>query len=51
MIFIKFICLILAITYGFVCFGRLYRKLEIKTGQIILMAIGIAGFITLQWII
>lgn len=45
--FIKFICLVLAITYGFVCFGRLYRKMNIEAGQIILMAICIAGFIML----
>lgn len=44
---IKFIFLVLAIVYGFTCFGRLFRGQEVHMGQILLMAVGIAGFVLL----
>lgn len=47
MTFLKLICLIVAIAYGFTCFGRLYRNQSVSELQIIFMDIGIAGFIIL----
>lgn len=48
MIFLKFICLVLAIAYGFCCFGKLRNGQSINSVQIIAMTVGIAGFIIIQ---
>ena len=47
---LKFICLALAITYGFSNVGKLFRGRYVGAFQIWFMAIGIAGFVTLQWL-
>ena len=50
-IVLKCVWLFFAITYSFTCFGRLIRKQDVHGAQIFLMALGIVGFITLQfWI-
>ena len=45
----KFICLFLAILFGFVNISKLIFKQNIPAANMILMAIGIAGFIVLQF--
>jgi len=46
---IKCIFLFLTIVYGFSNTVKVFRKLEINDFQILLMGIGIVGFIYLQW--
>lgn len=48
---LKFACLVLAFTYGFTCFGRLLTREDIGSFQVLFMSIGIAGFITLQYML
>lgn len=48
MIFIKYLCLVIAIMYGFSNFAKIFRKSEtITVTQIILMSVGIVGYIAL----
>ena len=51
MVILKIMCLCLAIMYGFTCFGRLFTKQNVSSFQIMFMAMGIAGFIALQWLV
>lgn len=46
---LKCVFLVLAIVYGFSCFGRLFRKQSVSTNAMFLMAIGIVGFIAFQF--
>ena len=48
-IILKCVFLFLGISYGFTCFGRLFRKEKIYSLQTFLMAIGIVGFIAVQF--
>ncbi len=45
---LKFVFLTLAIAYSFTCIGRLIRNQRVSVFQIMLMAVGIAGFILLE---
>jgi hypothetical protein len=47
----KFICLFLAIKYTVVNGGRYYRGLVIPASNFTVQALGIAGFIYLQWLL
>ena len=47
---LKFICLALGIAYGLSNVGKLIRGLRITDFQMWAMSIGIAGFVTLQWL-
>lgn len=49
MTFIKLFCLLLAIVYGFANVGKLIRGQSIHTLQILLMGIGIVGFVAIQF--
>lgn len=51
MIIAKFVCLFLAVAYGFTCVGRVFKGQQVHTLQTFLMAFGAAGFILLQWVI
>lgn len=49
---LKFICLLLAIVYGYSNTAKIIVKRgEIGNTQMFLMGFGIAGFIFLQWVI
>lgn len=50
MLFAKFIFLVLAIMFGYICVARLFVKQTVHSVQIILMSVGIAGFVILQWV-
>jgi hypothetical protein len=47
----KFICLYLIIYFGFINVARVIHGTNITENHNFLMALGIAGFITLQWLI
>lgn len=49
LVFWKCVFLFLAILYGFSNTVKAFRKLSIGNGQLILMVIGIVGFIYLQF--
>lgn len=49
LIILKLALLIVGIAYGFTCFARLVFKQNIHTGQILLMSIGIVGFLAIQF--
>lgn len=46
---LKYICLLVAILYTFNNIGRLIRKEPVYAPQIILMGIGIVGYIMLEF--
>lgn len=48
-VFLKCICLFLAIVYGFSNVVKAFRNLKIYNAQLFLMGIGIVGFIYLQF--
>lgn len=49
MIFLKYLCLVIAIIYTFSNFGTLiFRKDDIPAIKILLMALGIAGYLMLE---
>lgn len=47
---LKFACLLLAIWWSLVNATRLVRGLSIPTLNLFLQAVGIAGFVWLQWL-
>jgi hypothetical protein len=47
----KFICLFLSISFGFINVARVIYGTNIPENNNFLMALGIAGFVTLQWLI
>lgn len=47
----KFICLLLAATYGYSNTLKAIRGFKVTSPQVLLMAIGVSGFIMLQWVI
>ena len=49
MVIIKLLCLLLAILYGFSNIAKLIRGQRISSIQVFLMAIGIVGFIAIQF--
>lgn len=49
MVLLKCICLALAIIYGFSNIVKAFRNFNIGTIQVLLMTIGIVGFIYLQF--
>ena len=49
MILLKCICLSLAIIYGFSNVVKAFRKMDIGSGQLLLMTVGIVGFVYLQF--
>lgn len=50
LIILKFICLLLAVLYGFSNIGKIVAKCgDISNAQILMMAIGVVGFIFLQF--
>ena len=48
-IVLKCVFLFLGISYGFTCFGRLFRGERVHSLQTFLMAIGIVGFVAIQF--
>lgn len=50
-IILKVLCLFLAILYGARCFFGVIQGVGYTSWQAISFAIGITGFITLQWLI
>lgn len=48
---LKIIFLILAIMYTFTCFGRVIRRQAVHSMQTFLMALGVAGFVVLEFLI
>lgn len=49
MIVIKYLCLLLAIIYGFSNVAKIIRKQTIYSPQIVFMALGIVGYILLEF--
>ena len=50
-IILKVLCLFLAILYGARCFFGVKQGVGYSSAQAIFFALGVAGFITLQWLI
>jgi hypothetical protein len=50
-VFIKFICLFCGIAFGFINIAKAIYRQNISSNNNFLMAAGIAGFITLQWLL
>lgn len=50
-IILKALCLFLAISYGMRCFFGIKQGVGYGSLQAIFFALGITGFITLQWLI
>lgn len=48
---LKFICLYLAVTYGYSNTAKIVKNKTVGDTQMIMMGIGIAGFICLQFIL
>lgn len=48
---VKFVCLVLAITYGYSNTVKSIRGDGVSNAQMFLMGISIAGFIFFQWVI
>lgn len=48
---LKCICLFIAIWWSLVNVGKVYLKNDVPTGNLLIQAIGITGFVTLQWLI
>ena len=51
MIFAKFFCLMFGIGFFYINTVRAYYKQSVPAQNMIVMAAGIAGFITLQWLL
>ena len=49
LIILKFICLVVGIMYGFSNVVKATKGHAIETAQIVLMALGIVGFVFLQF--
>lgn len=51
LIALKFLCLLMIPMFGFRVLAGLVRGTGFSAGNVVLTSIGIAGFITLQWLL